>query len=243
MPWFGYSGVALAELKSAAKLFSSAFTFLSSLPAPASRICPEHYGQSPTLLLGILNTHSGGYMETAHELFLHELQDMLDAERRLVEALGKQSEESSRSELSTAFSTHQRQTEKQVQRLEQAFESLGEEAEETECAGIKGLIEEHDKFTEEDPSPDILDVFNIGAAEKIESYEICAYESLLELANSMDHKEAARLISQNLKEEQQTLKKMQTLSKKIKPERTGMEEEAEAAEEQKHRSTRRRRAA
>src|SRR5581483_4682162 len=121
---------------------------------------------------------------------------------------------------------HQRQTEKQVQRLEQAFESLGEEAEQAECAGIRGLIAEHDKFKKEDLSPDILDVFNIGAAQKVESYEICAYESLLRLANSMGHKQAARLISQNLKEEQQTLKKMQSFSKRVQPERTGMEEEA-----------------
>jgi ferritin-like metal-binding protein YciE len=181
-------------------------------------------------------------METAHELFLHELQDMLDAERRLVEALGGQAEESSRSDLKSAFTSHQRQTEKQVQRLEQAFESLGEEPEETECAGIQGLITEHDNFKEEDPSPDILDVFNIGAAQKVESYEICAYESLLELANSMGHKEAARLISQNLKEEQQTLKKMQSFSKKIKPERTGMEEE-EGEEPEEPRGRRRHRAA
>jgi ferritin-like metal-binding protein YciE len=170
-------------------------------------------------------------METAHELFLHELTDMLDAERRLVEALGEQAEESSRSDLKSAFTSHQRQTEKQVQRLEQAFESLDEEPEETECAGIQGLITEHENFKEEDPSPDILDVFNVGAAQKVESYEICAYEGLLELANSMGHKEAARLISQNLKEEQQTLKKMQSFSKKIKPERTGMEESEEQEEE------------
>src|SRR5512132_2836842 len=99
-------------------------------------------------------------METAHELFVHEMQDMLDAENQLIEALGKQAEESSRPELKKAFEAHQAQTEKQVQRLEQAFQSIGTEAEESECAGIRGLIEEHDNFKEEEPSPDILDIFN-----------------------------------------------------------------------------------
>src|SRR5512132_3237892 len=121
-------------------------------------------------------------MQTAHELFVHEMGDMLDAEKKLVEALGKQAEESSRPDLQKAFQSHQAQTEKQVQRLEQAFESIGEQAEETECAGIKGLIEEHDNFKDEDPSPDILDIFNVGAAEKVESYEICAYEGLIRMA-------------------------------------------------------------
>jgi ferritin-like metal-binding protein YciE len=175
-------------------------------------------------------------MQTAHELFVHELQDMLDAERRLVEALGEQAEESSRPEVKKAFENHRKQTEQQVERLEQAFETLGEEPEETECAGIKGLIEEHEKFKEEDPSPDILDVFNVGAAKKVERYEITAYESLLELAQQMGHKQAQRLLNQNLKEEQQTLKKLETIGKKVKPEQLGHEEE----EEQPARGRRRR---
>jgi ferritin-like metal-binding protein YciE len=163
-------------------------------------------------------------METAHELFIHELGDMLDAEQKLVEALGKQAEESSRPELQKAFQSHQAQTQKQVERLQQSFELLGEQPEQAECKGIKGLIEEHDTFTEEeDPSEDLLDIFNVGAATKVESYEICAYESLIRLAQEMEHTKVERLLNQNLKEEQQTLKKMQGFAKKLKPENLGME--------------------
>jgi len=164
-------------------------------------------------------------MQTAHELFLHELADILDAERKLVDALGKQAEEASNSQLQKAFASHQAQTEKQVQRLEQVFEELGEEPEETECKGLDGLLEELESFKQEDPSEDILDVFSIGAASKVESYEINAYESAIQLARDMGHNKAVRLLQQNLKEEQDTLKKMQGLSRKIKPENSGMEEE------------------
>ena len=171
-------------------------------------------------------------MQTAHELFIHELQDMLDAEQQLVEALGKQAEESSRPELQKAFQSHQAQTEKQAERLHQVFESIGEEAEEVECKGIRGLIEEHDHFKEEeDPADDIMDIFNVGAAEKVESYEICAYESLIRLADQMGHTKASRLLNQNLKEEQATLKKMQSFSKKLKPENMGMDEEGEESDQ------------
>src|SRR5271166_1778810 len=167
-------------------------------------------------------------MQTAHELFVHELQDMLDAEQQLVEALGEQADESSRPDLQKAFQSHQAQTEKQVERLHQVFELIGEEPEEVECKGIRGLIEEHDHFKEEeDPAEDIMDIFNAGAAGKVESCEICAYESLIRLAQQMGHKKAEKLLSQNLKEEQQTLKKMQGFSKKLKPENLGMEEEEE----------------
>src|SRR5205823_6060460 len=107
-------------------------------------------------------------MQTGHEFFIHELKDMLDAEQQLVEALGKQAEESQRPELKKAFESHQAQTEKQVERLQQVFESIGEEPEKAECAGIRGLIEEHENFKQEDPSEDLLDIFNVGAATKVE---------------------------------------------------------------------------
>jgi ferritin-like metal-binding protein YciE len=169
-------------------------------------------------------------MQTAHELFLHELADMLDAERKLVQALGEQAGEASNPQLQKAFASHQAQTEKQVQRLEQVFEQLGEQPQDTECKGLKGLLEELETFKSEGPSEDILDVFSIGAASKVESYEINAYESLITLARDMGHTKALRLLQQNLKEEQQTLKKMQGFARKIKPEQSGMEEEEESGQ-------------
>jgi ferritin-like metal-binding protein YciE len=169
-------------------------------------------------------------MQTAHELFIHELSDMLDAEHNLLEALQQQAEESSRPELQKAFESHRKQTEKQIQRLEQAFESLDEEPEDAECKGIQGIIEEHEEFmSEEDPTEDLVDIFNVGAACKVEHYEIAAYTSLINLAQRMGHKKALKLLNQNLKEEQQTLKKMEGFIKKLKPERLMEEEEEEAA--------------
>lgn len=166
-------------------------------------------------------------MQTAHELFIHELTDMLDAEQKLVEALGQQAEESTRPDLQKAFQSHQAQTQKQVERIQQCFEILGEDPEQTECKGIKGLIEEHDSFKEEDPSEDIMDIFNVGAAAKVESYEINAYEGLIRLAGMLELTKAGKLLNQSLKEEQATLKKMQGFEKKLKPENLGLEDEEE----------------
>ncbi|HEU5452746.1 MAG TPA: DUF892 family protein [Terriglobales bacterium] len=164
-------------------------------------------------------------MNTARELFVHELQDMLDAERKLVKALGEQAQESTRPDCQKAFSQHQQQTAKQAERLQEVFSILGEQPEETECKGIKGLIEEHDSFKEEEPAPDLLDMFNVGAAVKVERYEMSAYESLIRLARELGlSTKAARLLNQNLKEEQQTLKKVEMLSRKLKPENLGVEE-------------------
>src|SRR3954468_9374002 len=123
-------------------------------------------------------------METGHELFVHGLNDMMDAEHQLVEALEENANDSSRADLKKAFEQHRRETEGQIQRLEQCFELLGEEPEETECHGIRGLIAEKKAFSEEDPSEVLIDVFNVGAAIKTESY-VCEYESLIDMAREM----------------------------------------------------------
>ncbi|MFZ0706411.1 MAG: DUF892 family protein [Candidatus Korobacteraceae bacterium] len=167
-------------------------------------------------------------MQTAHELLVHGLTDMLDAEQKLVEALDMQAEESSRPDLQKSFQSHQQQTQKQVERLQQCFDLLDEEAEETECKGIAGIIAEHDTFKEEeDPSEDLMDIFNVGGAAKVESYEIAAYEGLISLAQQLGQSKVERLLNQNLKEEQQTLKKMQGFLKKLKPQQLEIDQEEE----------------
>src|SRR5437868_15037597 len=155
-------------------------------------------------------------MQTGHELFVHGLKDMLDGERQLVEALQELESDSSNSQLKKAFATHRQETEGQVDRLQQCFELLGEQPEDSECKGIKGIIEEKKAFMEEDPSQDILDVFHVGAAVKTETYEICEYESLIAMARDMKHNKVAQLLRENLKEEQAALKKMEGFSKKLK---------------------------
>src|SRR5689334_25377162 len=90
-------------------------------------------------------------MQSAKELFVHELTDMLDAEQKLVTALGELADDhSDEPQLQKGFQAHQAQTEKQVERLQQVFEQLGEEAEESECKGMKGLLEERNSFKEEE---------------------------------------------------------------------------------------------
>jgi ferritin-like metal-binding protein YciE len=154
----------------------------------------------------------GDHMETGHEFFVHGLNDIMDAERQLLEALEENAKDSSRADLKKAFEQHRRETEGQIERLQECFELLGEENKDTECHGIRGLIAEKKAFSDEDPSDDLIDVFNVGAGIKAESYEICEYESLIDLAREMKHTKVAQLLSQNLKEEKATLKKMEGFS-------------------------------
>jgi ferritin-like metal-binding protein YciE len=156
-------------------------------------------------------------METARDLFEHELRDMYDAELKLVRALETMATKCSNSDLVAAFENHQRVTEEQARRLERVFEAISRKPRREPCAGINGLIEEFSKFVKENPSDDVLDVFATGAAQKVEQYEICAYDSLIELGSHLGISEAVQLFQTTLAEEQETAELLKAMAQKLGP--------------------------
>lgn len=147
-----------------------------------------------------------------HDLFEHELKDIYDAESKLVDALKKQAAESTDPQVRAGFQAHQKETEAQKQRLEKVFEIWGKEPSRGEgCDGIDGLLEEHKSFKDHSPRPEILDIFNLCAAQKVERYEITAYESLIRIADQVGLDDAVELLSANLQEEEATLEKLTAL--------------------------------
>ena len=155
-------------------------------------------------------------MSDPRELFLHELGDILYAERTLVKVLPKLQEEASDEELAQGFGDHLEETRQHVKNIEQAFEAIGEEAKAEKCPGIDGIKKEHDDFVaNESPSQEVLDAFLTGAGARTEHYEIAAYEGLVTMADAMGEVEVARLLSDNLEEEKTALRKMQTIGKRL----------------------------
>ena len=155
-------------------------------------------------------------MSDPRDLFLHELGDVLYAERTLVKALPKLQEEASDAELARGFADHLEETRQHVKNVEQAFETMGEEAKAEKCPGIEGIKKEHDEFVaNESPSQDILDAFLTGAGARTEHYEIAAYEGLVTMADAMGEDEVASLLSENLEQEKTALRKMQTIGKRL----------------------------
>ena len=155
-------------------------------------------------------------MNDPRELFLHELGDVLYAEQTLVKTLPKLQEEASDDELAEGFGTHLEETRQHVKNLEQAFEALGEPAKAEKCPGIVGLKKEHDEFvSNESPSAEVLNAFLTGAGARTEHYEIAAYEGLITMAEAMGEDEVARLLNENLAQEQNALRKIQTIGKRL----------------------------
>lgn len=165
-------------------------------------------------------------METIEELFEHELKDMYSAETSMLDALEQMAGESSDRDIRKLFTQHRRETQGQIKRLEKAFKLLGQKAEAETCAGIEGLIKEKKLFLREKPSPELLEFFNIGAAQKTERYEITAYENLIDMADKLGLGEVVELLEQNLMEEEAALNKLKTIASEFDVAEEGEEEDA-----------------
>jgi ferritin-like metal-binding protein YciE len=151
-------------------------------------------------------------MNTLRDLYIDELKDLYSAEKQLIKAIPKMAKAANDPELSKAFQTHLRQTERQVQRLEQVFEELGESPRGKKCIGMEGLIEEGNELIKEDPDPDVLDAGLIAKAQHIEHYEIAGYGTVRTYAQLMGADRQAQLLQETLDEEGETDKLLTQLA-------------------------------
>ncbi|MFC6765826.1 ferritin-like domain-containing protein [Natrinema soli] len=151
-------------------------------------------------------------MDTIQDLFEHGLEDIYHAEHQLLDALEELEANTERDEISQAFSEHREETRDHIDRLEEVFDMFGEPPEKEECEGIEGLLEEYEEFTSMDPTQEVMDYHNMAAAEKTEHYEIAAYGNLIPLADQLGMDDAADLLEENLREEQDALDELKGLT-------------------------------
>jgi ferritin-like metal-binding protein YciE len=151
-------------------------------------------------------------MQTIEELFEHELQDIYSAEQSLLEALEQMAHESSDREIKRGFMQHRKETQGQIKRLEKIYKSLGQKPESGSCPGVEGLIKEKKLFMREKPSDELLEFYNIGAAQKVERYEITAYEGLVDMAEKLGMSDVVDLLEQNLQEEETALNRLKAIA-------------------------------
>jgi ferritin-like metal-binding protein YciE len=149
---------------------------------------------------------------TLHDAFIDEMRDTYDAEKQLTKALPKMAKVATSSELRTAFENHLEETKVHVDRLEQAFASLGEKVRGKHCDGIAGIIEEGKSIMEEDFDETTMDACLIAAGQRSEHYEMAAYGTLVAWARAMGHDEAAGLLQENLDEEKAADEKLTAIA-------------------------------
>jgi len=154
-------------------------------------------------------------MENLQDLLKADLKDVLHAENQIVKALPKMIKKASHPELQEALENHLEETKEQVNRVEQVMELLGMPVRSKACKAMQGIIEEGKEVMGEDADDDVMDAALIGAAQKVEHYEIATYGTLCTYAELLGLEEAKRLLGQNLEEEKQADQKLTELAEAV----------------------------
>ncbi|MBC7876628.1 MAG: ferritin-like domain-containing protein [Anaerolineales bacterium] len=153
---------------------------------------------------------------TLQDMYVEHLKDMYSAENQITKALPKIIKTVTSSELKRALEKHLKETEDQIARIEQVFQSLDASPRGKKCAGMEGLLEEgKEAMAEEYASPDLLDSSLIGGCQKVEHYEICGYKDLIHMAELLGDNKAVDLLTRSLQEEEAADQKLAALGENM----------------------------
>lgn len=153
-------------------------------------------------------------INSLNDVFFQELRDIFDAENQLLEAIPKMAGAASTNELRMAFEHHLNQTGGHVSRLEQIFQSFGQNASGETCEAMEGLVSEGKDYINAEGDPAARDAGLIAVAQKVEHYEIAAYGTLRSIAKRLNNTWAEGLLQQTLDEEAETDKKLTSIAER-----------------------------
>ncbi|HVL71751.1 MAG TPA: ferritin-like domain-containing protein [Beijerinckiaceae bacterium] len=147
-------------------------------------------------------------IKTMDDLFVHTLQDIYYVENQITKALPKMIAKTTSSELKQAFETHLKETQNQIQKVEQVFKMHGHEPKGATCPAIDGIIEEAQEIMGEVADKDVLDAAMLAAAQAVEHYEITRYGTLAAWAKELGRQDCAKVLHEILEEERRTDEKL-----------------------------------
>ena len=151
-------------------------------------------------------------LNTLADLLHQELKDLYSAENQLVKALPKMAKAANNEELADGFTQHLEETKGHVERLDSIAKKLDIKLTGHKCKAMEGLIEEGAELISEDANPSVKDAGLIGAAQRVEHYEIAGYGTAIALAQKLGHSEVAEILAQTLEEEKATDVKLTELA-------------------------------
>jgi ferritin-like metal-binding protein YciE len=146
--------------------------------------------------------------KTIADLFIHELSDAYSAEKQMTRSLPKMAKAATDPQLVAAFERHLEETQGQVERIDRVAEVLELKLKRVKCQAMEGLVEEGKDLIELMEKGPVLDAALIGAAQKVEHYEIASYTTLCLLADKLGYKDAVGLLKASLAEEEATDQKL-----------------------------------
>src|SRR5579862_7219164 len=153
--------------------------------------------------------------QTIQDLLTEEIKDLYSAEIQLTKALPKLAKGSNDPELRSAFESHLTETENQAARLERAAVILGTTAKGKKCVGMEGCIKEGAEALEEDGAKGIHDLGLVGAATRVEHYEMAGYRTAINLAQRMGKDDSVELLEASFSEEQAADQKLRRIASSL----------------------------
>jgi ferritin-like metal-binding protein YciE len=151
-------------------------------------------------------------LNSLRDLLVEELRDLYNAETQLVDALPKMAGAATSRELKSAFEHHLEETRNHVSRLENIFQRIAEESSGETCEAMKGLIKEGEILVKAEGDPDVRDAGLIGAAQRVEHYEMAGYGTARSLARRLGENQVAETLQQTLNEEAEANKKLTSIA-------------------------------
>jgi ferritin-like metal-binding protein YciE len=141
------------------------------------------------------------HFDDLNDLFVQQIEDLYDAENRLVEALPKMRDAAHSPQLKAAFENHWEETRGHAQRLNTIFRQLGRDPKRETCAAMKGLIKEGQDMINATGDPTVKDAALIAAGQRVEHYEMAGYGTVRSLAQRLGLGDVANLLQRTLDEE------------------------------------------
>lgn len=149
------------------------------------------------------------------DLYIQELKDLFSAEKQIIKALPRMAKAATNSKLAAGFKEHLEQTKEHATRLEQILKSHNETTRGPKCKGMEGVIEEGAEMIEEDAEDEVRDAGLIGAAQRVEHYEMAGYGCARTYAELLGDRQGAQLLQTTLTEESNTDKKLAKLAESM----------------------------
>ncbi|HXF54365.1 MAG TPA: ferritin-like domain-containing protein [Hyphomicrobiaceae bacterium] len=140
-------------------------------------------------------------VKSMDDLFVETLKDIYYAEKQILKALPTMANKAKSQELKEALEKHRKETEGQLERLEQVFKLLDAPARGKRCEAVEGIIAEAKAHMKEIADNGVLDAGIIGSAQAVEHYEISRYGTLIAWARELGHQSALTALKQNLEQE------------------------------------------
>lgn len=150
----------------------------------------------------------GKTFQSFEDLFVNQIEDLYDAEKRIIKALPKMIDAASSSSLKQALQQHLAETQQQADRLERVFRQINRNPERETCEAMKGLLSEGEEMIGADAAPDVKDAALIAAAQRVEHYEMAGYGTARTFAQRLGYSDAALLLQTTLQEEVAADKKL-----------------------------------